>query len=166
MPVMMMKAIGKRLPQHANVDALKGKMRQIANKRANYVKSSYEQTVSDWALKPTFIVASAETSDRIGFDVSYTDEIYKFLDWGTRERWALMSDDFISKTVAYPKTLINSRAGQGHAVLRGQMAMEAHGVGVRPGIEPRHWTIMFRKDARFYFYKDIRELLKNWRMFS
>jgi len=36
----------------------------------------------------------------------------------------------------------------------------------RPGIKPRNWTIMFRKDARFYFYKEMNELFRNWRMFS
>ena len=155
------------MPQKANIGELRNRMRDVAGRRARYVKSSYEQTVTTWEGQPTFQIIPLENRDVTGFTVDYLldemGEIYKYLDFGTTIRWSLMSTDWISKTS--PNT-INPGTGRGYVRLRGRAEMEAMGERPRPGIKARNWTTMFRKDARFYFYKEMQELFKNWRMFS
>lgn len=157
MPVTMVKRIGKRLPKKANLEQLKAEIRRTAMDTAKFVQKSYEVTVVTWVSRPTFPIIDIYTPDMIGFTVGYEDNIYKFLDWGTDERWALMSDDWTSKTS--PNSMF-SGAGSGHAAIRGMGAMTKHGLAARPGIEARGWTKMIIQNNKLYFKVKMKDAFR------
>lgn len=64
-------------------------------------------------------------------------DIYRYVDQGTNIRWAVMSDDWVSKT---DKSRYYSEQGQGEVVMTGRGYMTRHGIGPKPGLEPRNFT--------------------------
>lgn len=68
----------------------------------------------------------------------FTDsDIFYYLNNGTRERWAVLSPNWVSKT-SY-KTW-KSGAGRGIVIAKGKKQMTALGYSVRPGIAGRKWV--------------------------
>lgn len=70
-------------------------------------------------------------------ELSTNSEPFIYIDQGTKERWAVMSDDFRPRTT---KRTLGIKGKQGQAVIRGKSAMMARGIAVRPGIEAREYT--------------------------
>jgi hypothetical protein len=71
------------------------------------------------------------------------DEIMFYLDGGTNERWAVMSEDFRPKTT---HRSLRSSAGQGGARIRGKSAMIAAGyTTAMDGIHAREFSIALMK---------------------
>lgn len=66
-------------------------------------------------------------------EIRVNDRIFKFLDEGTKIRWALMSRDWISKT---RPGVYKSGSGRGYVRMRGSSKMPFP----RPGIKARNWT--------------------------
>jgi len=74
-------------------------------------------------------------NDLVG-ETKTDNKVMSYLNYGTDQRWALMSDDWISKTTPHQ---LSAGGGGGRVVLRGQRAMMEHGLQARPGIEAREW---------------------------
>lgn len=67
---------------------------------------------------------------------------WRFLEGGTRIRWAVMSPGWRSKTRA---GRLASRRGRGRVVIFGKRAMMRRNIRPRPGIEPRNWLAEVNK---------------------
>jgi len=103
-------------------------------KEAGIVQRMYESTTRTWKVRPSFFIKTvAVTRDENALWVYTYNNIYRFLDYGTAERWALMSSDFSPKTT---HRVLGSRAGSGRAVKRGRSQMARP----QPGIEAREFT--------------------------
>lgn len=121
------------------------------------------ETVATWeGEKPVFKYTHVERGDDIvGQQVPTGSEHavnkWNWLNSGTSIRWALMSQDWSSKTS--PGTL-RSTSGSGQVLIKGMGAMAKRGIAPRPGIEARDWTgiISKRHDIeivrRIYDYLD------------
>lgn len=82
---------------------------------------------------------------------------WRWLDAGTRIRWAVMSRDWISKTrVGW----FGSGPGRGRAVIRGRGAMMRLGIPPRPGIKARNWSKDLQKRRKGPFTKNIFKAIK------
>ena len=67
---------------------------------------------------------------------------WRWLDEGTRIRWAVMSRDWRSKT---RPGHFGSGSGSGRVVIAGRRAMQARNIRPRPGIEARNWSEILSK---------------------
>lgn len=100
-------------------------------------------------LAPTLTWETVKVSVKIergpGSVLAYTEnKIWMFLDEGTRERWAIVSPDFESKTT--PRDL-TAGSGYGKVLLRGKANLLRHGYGAQPGIEAREWLQLIHKQV-------------------
>jgi hypothetical protein len=95
------------------------------------------RTVHTWsAPQPKFTADIRRQGSLIGMEVQTDSTIYKFIDQGTRVRRAIMSSDFVSKTV--PGSL-KTRRGRGGVVFIGKNVN-------RPGIKARKFTETISKE--------------------
>jgi len=77
---------------------------------------------------------------------------WRWLDEGTRIRWALMSGNWRSKT--RPGSFSAGR-GAGRVVIAGRRAMMARNIRPRPGIEARNWSKILTEQRRRPFTRRI-----------
>lgn len=116
--------------------------------------AEFKKTTASWeGAKPDFnpkiSLTSRDASVQVG--PSGNEEgvnKWGWLNFGTRRRWALMSQDWRSKTA--PGRLA-SGSGSGGVLIAGRGAMQRRGIGVRPGIKARGWskTIARQNTRRF-----------------
>lgn len=134
-------------PQKMKLDNVRKELLKAAEAEGKEVQKLYGQAVATWqGDKPDF-----ETLiDVTGRDVQVLTgpngsqealKKFKFLDEGTRIRWALMSRDWKSKTK--PGSLRSGR-GRGRVVVAGKRHMRRP----RPGIKARKWTETIAKRRR------------------
>lgn len=67
---------------------------------------------------------------------------WRFLEAGTRIRWAVMSSPWRSKTRV---GRLSSRRGRGRVVIFGKRAMISRNIRPRPGIQARNWIAEVNK---------------------
>lgn len=128
-------------------------MRRAAYECANDVARMYRWTTDTWKDSPRFGIISDDVinfdSARIDFTVYAIDpinendriaDIYRFIDYGTNIRWAVMTADWISKT---KPDYLGSSKGRGIPWLRGRKQMMEAGIEEpMNGIEPRNFSSM------------------------
>ena len=116
-----------------------GHVLAVLQNHANRIKKDFEATTKTWKdHHPVFHKKLRFAGGKISIEVWTDDEVWGYLNEGTDRRWALMSHDFMPKTV--PRQL-TSYAGAGTVLYRGPAEMKAAGIGwAQPGIEPREWT--------------------------
>lgn len=73
---------------------------------------------------------------------------WRWLDAGTRIRWALMSRDWRSKT---RPGFVGSGPGAGRVLLAGRRAMTRRNIAPRPGIQARGWSELIQKRRKRKF---------------
>lgn len=140
MPVVQVVAIVPKGP-FLNVNDVRLQLLNAFRKAGTRIKrDNFERTTETWRQKPEFLVkvSLSRGSGPSGVVVWTGNAIYRYLDEGTRVRWAVMSRDWRSKTT--PR-FIGSGPGAGRVVIRGRRAMIARGIGPRPGIQGREWTL-------------------------
>lgn len=96
------------------------------------MQKDFEKTTATWNNPPTFGVE--QTPNRY-VRVTTDSAIYRYLDLGTRVRYATMSPDFVSKT---KPDWISSRAGRGRVLFINRNHP-------RPGILARNFTVIIVK---------------------
>lgn len=139
-------------PQKMKLDQVRKELLNALRAEGRDVKKLYEPTVATWkGDKPFFEIliglTGRDASVLVGPNGSKEAlKKFKFLDEGTRIRWALMSSDWKSKTK--PGSL-KSGGGRGRVVVVGRKAMRKP----RPGIKARGWTPMIKKRRRKPFTK-------------
>jgi hypothetical protein len=130
------------------------KLRRALTKEAQIQKRMLQKTTKTWrGTKPKFRSLTEVTSEGITIFIFPTGSemaVNKFiwLDQGTKERWAVMSRGWRSKTQT---RVLGSRGGRGRVVIAGRKAMRRRNIGVRPGIQARMWTqeVVKRRERRF-----------------
>jgi len=128
---------------------------------AEEIKLDFESTTDTWEEAPDFTI---ERINRRSISIGTDNPIYAFLNYGTSLRWAVMDDNFSSKT--RPGN-IKARSGyggvklsRGGVELRGQSVMNRHGYkNPKPGIEARRFddaiSAKWQKEARKYAEKGL-----------
>ena len=87
----------------------------------------------------------------------WTDEdLMSYLNFGTRERWAVMSPDWSSKTAP---NFIGAGPGNGRVVVRGKRAMMAKGIRPRAGIKARNWDKAIAKARKPIFRATMQDAI-------
>lgn len=117
------RTMAKKLP-----DALKAATRDLAE---NEAKPLFEQTTATWQHEVQFQVIETPR----GHTVQTQDQIYKYIDRGTRVRRALMSKDWKSKTRV---NVIGSYSGAGKVLYISRKL-------TLPGIEARNFSQIILK---------------------
>jgi len=113
------------------------------------VKRDYERTTRTWYHQPIFSQKTSVDDNFIVADIGTDDDIYRFLDYGTKIRYATMTDDFV------PKTKSNSlSSGPG----RGGLAF-VNVAYPRPGIKARNFSKIIQKNR----VPELREKLEKAR---
>ena len=139
MPVIQMKAITDINPARLQMAKVRQAAQAELQKQGRRYRTLYEATTANWkGTKPTFTTEVEMAPDEWKVTVWTDDKIYRFLHDGTRERWAVMSDDWSSQT--HPR-ILGSAPGAGVVVFRGKKVMgEAGYQAPLPGIKAREWT--------------------------
>lgn len=148
MPVIQMKVISSKVdPAKVPMEALLAAQKEFIAWGKRF-QDIYKKTVASWKKKPVFDIQIQLDTNAWTLTVFTENNIYRFLHDGTSERWALMSDDFVPKTV--PR-LLGSNPGAGVAVFKGKKQMQAHGLEAQKGIDAREWTqeIIKQEEKRF-----------------
>lgn len=111
-------------------------------------KRMLEKVGKTWSKKPTFTVKAYTRGLDTGVEVTTKDQRFKWLNEGTKTRWAVMSRDFSPKTT---HRTIGSRVGSGRVIIRGKSAMTKRNIAPRPGIKAREWTdeVVLRRKKHF-----------------
>lgn len=99
------------------------------------IKAGYDKTEATWKEKAVFDKTMTQTAIEIIGRYFTSNKIVKFLDEGTKVRYATMSADWVSKTT--PR-FIGSGFGRGRVLFINKKRP-------RPGIKPRHWTDEIKK---------------------
>ena len=150
--VFLMKSIK---PAKLRVDKIRLELLNELRKEARLIKKEYEKTVQTWSDAPSFdqdISLTGGAASALVGPTGSTQQVNKFkwLDKGTRIRWALMSRDWQSKT--RPGQL-HSGPGAGRVLIAGRRAMQARNIAPRPGIQARNWTTMIAQRRKRPFQK-------------
>lgn len=138
------------------------KTRQQAERLAPKIKSDFEKTTRTWVNKPLFeqqvsvgrpavngLLGSGANKTGVSLEVFTRELIYKFIDEGTRVRYATMSPDFQAKTVPQ---LIGSRKGKGRLLF----VNKNH---PRPGIKKREFTVILHRKWQSQFRAEMQRAL-------
>lgn len=134
------------------------KLRAESKREAEIVKRSLERVTRTWSdeNKPTFTIAYGGGGARFYVEVSTDSAIFKWLNFGTKERYAVMTGNFKAKTT--PR-VIGSRAGRGGFSHLSRIPKE--------GIKAREWLdeIADRREPQYHknmervFQKVVRKYL-------
>lgn len=113
---------------------------------AEKAKELFEETVETWESKPEFIVMGDGATHRYIYTSS---QVYGYLNYGTRVRYATMTPGFVAKTS--PK-VIKSGAGSGgvHFINKSRP---------RPGIQARRWDEVISAEMQKEFPKIMQEAI-------
>ena len=126
-------------PMQLTYPEVRGHLLAVLQNYSVKIKKDFEATTATWKdHNPVFTKTIKFAGGNITLQVTTKDEVWTYLNEGTDRRWALMSHDFMPKTV--PRQL-TSYAGAGTVLYRGPAEMKAAGIGwAQPGIEARMWT--------------------------
>lgn len=154
MPVVVWKQIK---PSRLNEDALRLQLLNLTRDVGRGIKKDFEKTTATWDNKPEFTITRSVSRKRgpevlVGTD----DEIYKFVDEGTRVRHAVMTTPFVSKTVP---NVIGSRRGVGGRLFVSRRIQ-------RPGIKARNFTKILQKKWQPIFKRRGEKAMKRARQIS
>lgn len=112
----------------------------------------FKRTTATWKHKPKFTATLKKEQDRITLTVGTDDLQYKFVDGGTRVRYAVMSKDFKAKT---QPDVILSTPGKGKVLF----VSKKH---PRPGIKARHFTKWIMKSITPEFKRVVKNALQRF----
>jgi hypothetical protein len=112
---------------------------------AESMRDSHELTTKTWRHKPVFRKYVRVTENEVYLSVTTQDDIYRYIDQGTKVRYALMSKDWISKTK--PRVLTPG-GGRGHMVFVNKKIR-------RPGIKARKFSEEIWHHRKDRFTRDI-----------
>lgn len=117
------------------------------------MKKRLEQVVATWEEPVTFSRPMIRYAGGNAFvRISTDNDIFRYLDEGTDERWAIMNKPYVPKTrpgggyKSGTGTRTYNKHGYYTAIV-GRRAMQAKGIPPMPGIEARNWTINLGRDA-------------------
>lgn len=141
-------------PQRLNVDGFRQEILNELRAEGRDHRKALKPTVATWkGEKPKFESliglerGSAGSASVLTGPTGSEKAVWKWrwLDEGTRIRWALMSRDWKSKT---RRRVFGSFRGRGRVVIAGRRAMQRRNIRPRPGIKAREWSVTLMKRRR------------------
>ncbi len=134
--------VGWRMEPEKYLKALEGAL----NASAKAVKVDFDVTTQTWKNRPDFAIES-KPGERV---IATTSKIYRFLNRGTRVRYAVMTADFRAKTrTGY----IGSNAGRGGLAFVSKKRP-------RPGIKAREFSKTILEKWRKRLPEQVRRALR------
>lgn len=132
------------VPKLVSIPKVRGYLLQAMIQTGNDMIRDMGKTTATWKHQPVFTRYMRYSGGHIWLQIATNDAAWNYLDHGTKERWAVMSNPFEAKT---SPGWIGSRVGVGQAVLKGSSHMKK----ARPGIESRMWsrTIAAKNQPKF-----------------
>lgn len=130
MPVLFKAVRPKNLP---SIPRFRGLILQAERKTQELVIEDMKKTTATWEHPVEFYGKVSYKAGNTYVAVDTPDKVWHYLDKGTAERWAIMSNPFVPKT---SPGWLGSRPGKGFAVVRGRSHMQ-HDMGP---IKARHWS--------------------------
>lgn len=130
-------------------------MRAAATNTARRTRTLLRKTTTTWRHKVDFYISiSARVGgDEVGFIIWTYDDVWHYLDRGTKRKPVLVSPDFVPKTEPY---YYGSRPGSGHVFFPSSSQIQNRDYSWSGGIPARNWST-----ARFFRAFVQRELLKD-----
>ncbi len=97
---------------HGFIEEMERKLIAESRREAGIVKRSFERVTKTWSeeTKPTFVIRYGVRGDGYYLEVSTDSDIFRWLNFGTSKRYAVMTSDFMPKTTS---RVIGSRRGRG-----------------------------------------------------
>ncbi|NPU89989.1 MAG: hypothetical protein HPY87_08955 [Fervidobacterium sp.] len=118
----------------------------------------YFQTFSTWTVHPNVIIEILSGADGFTMRSHVDSDVWNYLDAGTEKRWAVMTQDYQTKSV--PKSL-NARPGYGSVRYKGQGQMKSKGYDdPKPGISAREWTPLIYNMILPEFRREIKNAVQ------
>lgn len=111
-----------------------------AGKIARQVQKDFQKTTATWNHQPDFVVEVESTPNKLTLTVSTDDEIYGYVDEGTKVRHAVMSPDWKSKTKPASGGAVRLTSHQGS----GRMVFVSRKIN-RPGIKARKFSMGIKR---------------------
>jgi len=132
------------IPKKMNIAKYEKELRKVAEKETKAIEKEFRKVSDNFSgsdprhsERPTYTKKVEIKGGRLIASAFTNEARMSWLNWGTDERWAIMSDDWQSKTRVLR---LNTRAGGGRVVARGRRAMSAP----RKGITARRFDIAVR----------------------
>lgn len=155
-------------PDYLKVDNIRLALLNELRDEGKDLQSEFAKTTAGWeGDKPTFeqqISLDGNNAVVIVFPSGNTKGVEKwvYLDLGTSIRWALMSNNWSSKT---KPGKLQSGGGRGRVVIAGRRAMQARGIGPRPAIKARGWSVKIGRQNQRRFPNRIGLAIKRAKKF-
>lgn len=121
------------------LNALKEEGREIKRELTEDVTGTWREHKPNFS-EPVVRYAGGDALVMVAYGQDEAGDVFRFLDEGTRIRYAKLSPDWVSKTA--PGKL-KSGQGAGHVMRRGYEA------GPHPGIKARGWTDLIKQKHAF-----------------
>jgi hypothetical protein len=125
----------KIYPKSASL--VRADIKRVTQKFCRLAKTDMDTLFGPWNHHPNVTVVILDTPVQITGTTATDDLVTWFLDGGTDERWAVMSNPFEPKT---RKRSLRSTTGVGGAIISGRGAMLRAGMNAKPGIEAREFS--------------------------
>ncbi len=132
----------------------RNEFRKAAEELRSAMLDDFERTTATWEHKVKW-ESKVEVGASVGgikVAVFTTDPIYKFIDKGTRVRYAVMSKDFKAKT---EPNVILSTPGKGRRLF----VSKKH---PRPGIKARNFTKIIKRTQEKEFRKTVENAMRRF----
>lgn len=132
-------------PKKLRVEDIRRELEIAVTFEGDAIRKEYEKTTRTWNHKPEFEVLPEVSDTEATVLVGTDDKIYKFLDEGTRVRYATLSKDWQSKT---KPGIIGSGPGRGRVLFVSKKRP-------RPGIEARRFTQIIQSRRKRPFHRSM-----------
>jgi hypothetical protein len=140
----------------ASASIVRAKIKRTTRDVCEKAAVELRELVSTWNHQPQPVVAVTETPTEIKGSAITDDAVMFYLDGGTRERWALMSNPFEAKT---KHRSLRSGAGVGGPVITGRGAMTRAGMNSQPGIAKREFSKELKDKLGPVFSREIDKVM-------
>ena len=137
-------------PKKIAIDAIRIELEKAVTWEGDAILKEYEKTTQTWQHKPEFEVLPEVSDTEVTVLVGTDDKIYKFIDEGTRVRYATLSKDWQSKT---KPGIIGSVPGRGRVLFVSKKRP-------RPGIEARRFTQIIQSRRKRPFQRAMIKAMK------
>jgi hypothetical protein len=144
---------GRRFDDRVITEAIVQHLRQ---KVEPSLMRSLKNTTATWKTPVDFYAELSRRGDDAVLFVGTDDDRYRWVNNGTRIRWALTSRDWKSKTT--PRKLTPG-PGAGRIVIAGRRAMTAAGIQPRPGIKAREFTHVIAENRAKTYGSDMQRII-------
>lgn len=141
-------------PAFLSENRVKGMLLSTLQKRAKAIKADFEVTTQDWEVPVEFYSRVRYAGGDASVESGTNNPIWKFLNYGTQERWAIMPKGFVPLSTVGQ---ISSTPPGGKPVRRGRKQMPV----AQTGITAREWTKVIAEKHQPELTREVGRVLSN-----